>query len=694
VGRRTSFLVTVALVGAWLASAGAAQGGVEIIAARDRIAAEEIVVRSAILGEERTIWVRLPRQGAGLERFPVLVMLDAEWHFDIAASDVALLAEASYLGQHPIPPMIVVGIVNRDRNRDFTPTHCDPCEGMRFPTSGESARFRRFLVDEVLPAIDARYPTAPFRVLAGWSLGGLFTVETFLAEPEAFRAYLAISPSLWWDDRRTERSLEGETAPVTSSAARRLAITLGSREVDTLVERSTLAFVQHLEAHPTPDGELDVIRLEGLGHSLAPKLAFFERLATLFDDWGLPPARIAEGLDAIDAYYASLSHRYGMPVPVPEDAYGSLGWSLVGDEAIEEAERVFRTWVERHPSSVLAAASLGAFLGETRRPHEATVQLRRAVELESAAAEPRTAFLADLERDVARHEAESQEFPELRGPYLGQPPPGDVPEPFAAGLIESPTGFHCSAVWSPAGDRVLWTAQGETILESRRIGGLWTPPVPLPLDPDSGVGEPMFGPGGDRLYFLSRRPPEGDPVVRERIWYVEANGQEWSEPRPIDEVVRAHPTHWQFSFTTRGDLYFTSEVDGTGGGQDIYLARRDRERFRAPESVGPAVNTDLREFTPFVAPDESYLLFARSVPEEKGRSDLFVSFRRQDGRWTTAVNMGDTVNSLHNEVCPVVTPDGRYLFFVRVSGEVNEMLWMSAEVIDSLRDGEFGDDGG
>jgi hypothetical protein len=56
--------------------------------------------------------------------------------------------------------------------------------------------------------------------------------------------------------------------------------------------------------------------------------------------------------------------------------------------------------------------------------------------------------------------------------------------------------------------------------------------------------------------------------------------------------------------------------------------------------------------------------------------------------------MGDTVNSLHNEVCPVVTPDGRYLFFVRVSGDVNEMLWMSAEVIDRLREAEVGDGGG
>ena len=101
--------------------------------------------------------------------------------------------------------------------------------------------------------------------------------------------------------------------------------------------------------------------------------------------------------------------------------------------------------------------------------------------------------------------------------------------------------------------------------------------------------------------------------------------------------------------------------------------------------MGDAVNTGEREFCPFIAPDESYLIFSRTVPEEKGRSDLFISFRGGDGKWSEAVNMGDTVNSLHNETSPVVTPDGRYLFFSRVSGDINGVFWTSADVIEELR---------
>jgi hypothetical protein len=102
-------------------------------------------------------------------------------------------------------------------------------------------------------------------------------------------------------------------------------------------------------------------------------------------------------------------------------------------------------------------------------------------------------------------------------------------------------------------------------------------------------------------------------------------------------------------------------------------------------TAGDRINSELREFCPFVARDESYLMFARTVPEERGRSDLFNSFRDADGTWTEPVNMGDTVNSLHNETSPVVTPDGRYLFFLRVSPDVNDVTWVDAHLIDELR---------
>jgi hypothetical protein len=227
-----------------------------------------------------------------------------------------------------------------------------------------------------------------------------------------------------------------------------------------------------------------------------------------------------------------------------------------------------------------------------------------------------------------------------------------------------------------------------TTFHSRQVDGVWSRPVALPFDPEFGVREPMFAADGRRLYFLSRRPLDRDWVTRERIWFVERDGDgssDWSSPRPIDDVVTRHPTHWQFSFTAAGDLYFTSEIDGVRGGQDIYVSRRADGRFTEPADVGEAVNSDLRDFCPFIAPDESYLIVARSVPEERNRSDLFISFRDAQGAWTPAINKGEPVNSLHNDTSPVVTPDGRYLIFLRVSHSYNEVMWTSASVIERLR---------
>jgi hypothetical protein len=278
-----------------------------------------------------------------------------------------------------------------------------------------------------------------------------------------------------------------------------------------------------------------------------------------------------------------------------------------------------------------------------------------------------------------------ESFPELRGEYMGQEPPKVGVCEFAPGLLKPEGGFHSSVVFNTAGDEAYWTDMGGHTFASRREDGTWTRPVVVPFDPEFGVREPMLAHGDRRLYFLSRRPLEHDRVARERIWYVERSGTGWTDARIVDETVTNHPTHWQFSLTENGDLYFTSEIAGAGGGQDIYVSRWRDGAFSEPVSVGGAVNTGEREFCPFIAPDESYLIFSRTVPEEKGRSDLFISFRDDEGKWSKAVNMGESVNSLHNETSPVVTPDGRYLFFLRVSGDINGVFWTNADVIDELR---------
>ena len=276
-------------------------------------------------------------------------------------------------------------------------------------------------------------------------------------------------------------------------------------------------------------------------------------------------------------------------------------------------------------------------------------------------------------------------FPELKGAYFGQRPPGLVPEPFADGILNPPDGYHSSIVFSPDGEHALWTGMSKNTYYSHQVNGVWTKPVPFFVDTEYGMGEPMFSHDGSRLYFIMRKPPSEDEADRERIWFIEWNKLEGYDGVLIDSAVARIPTHWQFSLAANGNLYFTAEKAGVRGPSDVYVAHWTGEKYLEPTDLVNSINSDLRDFCPFIAPDESYLIFSRSVPEESNRSDLFISFRDSDGLWSEAVNMGDTVNSLHNEVCPVVTPDGKYLFFCRVSGSENKLYWVSSDVIERFR---------
>ena len=281
--------------------------------------------------------------------------------------------------------------------------------------------------------------------------------------------------------------------------------------------------------------------------------------------------------------------------------------------------------------------------------------------------------------------ADGGSFPELKGAYFGQRPPGVVPEPFADGILNPPEGYHSSIVFSPDGTEAFWTGMAEGTLYSHQENGVWTEPVSFSADTEYGIGEPMFSHDGSRLYFLMRKPPsEGEPA-RERIWFMDWDKSGTYKPKVIDRTVADVVTHWQFSLAANGNLYLAVERNGVEGSRGIAVARWTEGKFLGPIELGSNINTEVRNFCPFVAPDESYLIFSRSVPEENNRSDLFISFRGSDGKWLDPVNMGDTINSLHNEVCPVVTPDGKYLFFCRISGSENQVYWVSSEVIDRFR---------
>ena len=139
------------------------------------------------------------------------------------------------------------------------------------------------------------------------------------------------------------------------------------------------------------------------------------------------------------------------------------------------------------------------------------------------------------------------------------------------------------------------------------------------------------------------------------------------------------------TLTTRGDLYFCSRREGGKGRHDIYRARLVNGRFERSENLGSPINTEQSDFDPFIAPDESYIIFASARPGGVGNADLYISFRGNEGSWSEPRNMGAPVNTPYLEYAPMLSPDGKYLFFTSGRGGADDIYWVDARVIDALR---------
>ncbi|CAN5820213.1 hypothetical protein BH11GEM1_BH11GEM1_02750 [soil metagenome] len=169
-------------------------------------------VWSPTLKEHRRVWIYTPPSYRdtlhALQRYPVLYLLDGDAHFHSVTGLLQILG-TGVNGTYVVPEMIVVAIPNTDRTRDLTPTHTELAlngkPNAAFKTSGGGPSFLRFMKTELIPFIDSSYRTAPYRVLVGHSFGGLATIEALYAMPETFNAYVAIDPSLWWDNRQLLR---------------------------------------------------------------------------------------------------------------------------------------------------------------------------------------------------------------------------------------------------------------------------------------------------------------------------------------------------------------------------------------------------------------------------------------------------------------------------------------------------------
>jgi len=369
---------------------------------------QKLTVHSSVLNEDRVVWVRTPRgYDQGNRPLPVLYLTDGPDHINEIGSTIDFLVQNDRM-----PQLIVVGIANTDRTRDLTPSHSDdknPDGTVANPTSGGGDHFIDFIQNELMPEIEKRYRTAQYRIFAGHSLGGLTAIHILITRTEMFQAYIAVSPSLQWDNQRTLHQAQKFFA-----AHKELKETLffslaNEGNTPNPMGEGFEELQKTLTAKAPKDFHWDSARYRDEDHGSTVLRAHYAGLRTVFADWQVPrdPGNgfPVGGFDGLEKHYRELSERYGFQILVPENALNNLGYQLMGMKKLDQAIAVFQHNVELYPGSANVYDSLGEGYENAGKFDVATDQIQKAIEVGTKASDPNLDQYKDHLKRVAAEKA-------------------------------------------------------------------------------------------------------------------------------------------------------------------------------------------------------------------------------------------------------------------------------------------------
>lgn len=267
-----------------------------------------------------------------------------------------------------------------------------------------------------------------------------------------------------------------------------------------------------------------------------------------------------------------------------------------------------------------------------------------------------------------------EEAPIPDGPYLGQTPPGSTPEVFAPGIVNTEQYREFEGMFA-AGMKAFYFSRsggkyktsGLAVIEYKN--NQWQESVVK-----HGVSEPSLSPDGMTVYFAKEA--------------MERTGAGWSELKSLGAPFKDIDI-MRLSASSNGTYYFdthTEELD-----TPLRASRLVNGKYEQPKSLGQQFAVGKYNAHPFIAPDENYIIWDSRRESGYGTSDLYISYRAANGSWGPAINMGDKINTTSAENYPSVSPDGKFLFFDRRSGErlngkrAVDIYWVDAQIIETLR---------
>jgi uncharacterized protein len=336
----------------------------------DLVIAKRVKINSVVLGEERTVFISTPSgYNDSKESYQVLYVLDG-------ASD--MIGFTKYLSGYGVcPPLIVVSIDEVNSTRDMFPSKPLYKRGTQPTTAwynkienselrtykptekiGEADKFLSFIETELFPYIEKNYRTKSYRICCGQSRAGLCVTHAFLTHTAMFNAYIALSPSLYWDDGLIMKTAEEKLAGL-NFKHRQFYFNIGGNEIPSTIG-DAFTFAQIIKTNVSKDLRWKLDYLPSETHGTGSVLGTLNALKFIYDGWNFDDNIIkTEGFGAIDSFYKSQSEKFGYEISYDVGLLNSYGWNFLRDGKHEEAIKVFKENVRRFPNSPDAYNYLG-----------------------------------------------------------------------------------------------------------------------------------------------------------------------------------------------------------------------------------------------------------------------------------------------------------------------------------------------
>jgi predicted alpha/beta superfamily hydrolase len=331
---------------------------------------QKISIHSEVLNETRDVWIYLPPNYVDkyfqAQQYPVLYVLDGDAHFHSLSGLIQILGSGIHQ-TFAIPEMIMVAIPNTNRVRDLHPTHStkgnDGKDYDFFQPSGGTDNFLKFITNELAPKIESSFRTFPYRILIGQSFGGLTVLHALCTVPQAFNAYVAIDPSLWWDNQKLLRQrrdyfstadLKGKALFLAQANSLRSWDKSnphfeGIREFATLLETRNKSGIRwRYKFYPEDD------------HSSVALISEYDALRFIFEKYRAD-YNIISTAEQLKHQYQLLSKELGVTFLPPERVTQTFGSVYLSLEKYDTALGFFQMNIDHYSNSSSAFANMGQY---------------------------------------------------------------------------------------------------------------------------------------------------------------------------------------------------------------------------------------------------------------------------------------------------------------------------------------------